>query len=292
MKIDGGIGNAVRWLVAQQAFRSTPPDTQAPGNSRPPGEIFARIPRAQLESILIEVNRSGNFADLDALDNFRQTLPPHLQREYDAQLEALRDDRRIQFIYAPGAQADVAMEDMMLRGILAATFGREGLLDAALEAGMAQGQDDIMQIVVSPDDVPAADLNAQGVGLNAPLNGAVVTPAGDILVDNGFMLDCLEYGENTILHEFGHVVNRAGQGGDVPFPPGFPDVELVVSEFETSAFQSLLATMPYNALNGATGGETFATLLNLFRQYPGLMRDTSPDMYSAFVDYYGVDPFA
>ena len=292
MGMEGEAAHLVR-LLSGAAWRQSVPAEPLSG-SRPPDQVFERIPRHQLESILADANRTGDLGALDGLDNFRQTLPPARQAEYDGQLEALRDDPRIQFVYADGAMPDPAMEDMMLRGILAATFGREGLLDAALEARVAAGQDNVLQVVVYPGDVPVADLGAQGIVMADPLDGAVVTPAGDILVDNDFMLDCLEYGENTLLHEFGHVLQYGGQadaGGTAAFPDGFPAIDVVVAEFQSPEFQALLQGMPYGALNGSLGGETFATLLNVFRQYPGLMRDTSPEMYAAFVEYYGVDPF-
>lgn len=280
---------------ASGSVRQSTPSTGTTGGSRPPDSVFERVPRAQLESIITDARRAGDLGSLDQLDNYRQTLSPDQQAEYDRQLEALRNDPRIQFVYANGATSDPAMEDMMLRGVLAATFGREGLLDEALDARVTAGQDNVMQIVVYPGDVPVADLNAQGVVLGAPLDGAVVTPAGDIMVDNDFMLDCLEYGENTLLHEFGHVLQYDGQvdaSGTAVFPDGFPDIDVVVAEFQSPELQTLLRNMPYGALNDSLGGETFATLLNVFRQYPALMCDASPEMYAAFVEYYGVDPLA
>lgn len=292
MRIDAD--GASRALFYATRSDSSPP--RAGSDSRPPDQTFARVPRDQLEATVADARRSGDFSLLDPIDNFRQTLTPAQQAEYDSEVEALRRDPRVQFIYANNATPDPAMENLMLRGMVAATFGRPGLLDQTLDARLAAGQDNIMQIIVYPGDIPTADANVHYPGgFSAPLDGALVTPQGDILVDNDFMLDCLEYGENTVLHEFGHLLQYDGDAdasGAATFPAGFPDIERVVAEFQTPQFQTLLQNMPYSALNDSLGGETFPTLLNVFRQYPALMRDTSPEMYAAFVDYYGVDPLS
>src|SRR5690606_3895019 len=106
-----------------------PYGTDADGQPKPEAQLLAEFKLA-----LAATNANGDLSTLDAVDNFRQTLTPELQREYDAQLEALRNDPRIEFQYEPGVEPNPnpALEDRTLRGMVAATFGNPEIMDSTI----------------------------------------------------------------------------------------------------------------------------------------------------------------
>ncbi len=126
--------------------------------------------------------------------------------------------------------------------------------------------------------------------------------AGDIAIDTEFFLGALASGDNALLHEFAHLVQRTGVDAGLPqFPAGFPHLDTVLDEFESPAFQAFIINRFFggNPPLDASGNpispvhfnaETFPTLLNLFRQFPQELHANSPEIYNAFVEYYGYDP--
>ena len=247
--------------------------------SRPPGTPFKSRTREQIDGLLAKVDESGDLSRLNAIDNFRQTLTPELQAEYDRQLEALRSDPRIVFQYEGGVERSAAMEDLALRGMVAATFGDPSLLDRTLDTASSEsGQ---VPIVFKPGE-----------------GGAVANADGSIEMQEDFFRNVLAQGDNAFLHEFSHLSMRVQESGDEPdldqrFPADFPYEEAVLREFESDQFQEFLGerfgvdTGEGTALDGA---ETFPTLQNLFRQSPEELSEASPEIYRAFTEYYGYDP--
>jgi pilus assembly protein Flp/PilA len=66
--------------------------------------------RDQVLAAVETANASGDLHALDSVDRFRQRLTPELQAEYDALLEQLRNDDRIELTYQPGVTANAGRD--------------------------------------------------------------------------------------------------------------------------------------------------------------------------------------
>lgn len=285
---DPGANLMERMLRAQLA--------QDRGSSRGPGEPFAERTRAEIDRLLAKVDKSGELTALNTIDNFRQTLPPELQAEYDRQLEALRNDPRIEFEYRDGAIPSAAEEDLALRGILAATFGNPQLLESTLETAL--GEDGRVAIYVYPDSFKLTDFR-EGKPTEVP---GYATPDGGIAISQDFFRDIIGQGDNPFVHEFAHLTARSETGDPATenYPEDFPFPEGVQAELESPEFQQFLIDR-FNGGNTPvddagnpttlhTGGEGWPTLLNLYRQFPEELQAASPEIYRSMVEYFGYDP--
>jgi hypothetical protein len=267
-------------------------ETQRNRSSRDPGEPFQERTREEIDRLLGKVDKTGDLTGLNTVDNFRQTLTPELQAEYDRQLEELRNDPRIEFEYREGAKPSAAEEDLALRGILASTFGNPQLLDSTLENSL--GEDGRVAIYVYPSSFPLSDFGSTST-TNAP---GYATPDGGIAIAQDFNRDVLAQGDNPFVHEFGHLTDRSN--GDVNYPEDFPFAESTQAELESEHFQEFLIDR-FNGGNPPldedgnpkplhTGGEGWPTMLNLFKQYPEELKEASPDIYRNMTEYFGYDP--
>lgn len=279
------------------------PTEETDPTTRPPGEPFTPRTRDDVDDIVASADASGDLSELDEIDNFRQTLPPDLQAEYDEQLEALRNDPRIEFEYREGVDESPAMEDLALRGILTSTFQNPRSLDQTLD--QQAGADGVVPIIMFDGPVPidefypGADPSATAAGLALP------NPEGGIAIDTGFMRDVVAQGDNPFVHEFAHLTQRLTDGDEPAtgqrFPGDFPYADHVAAEFEDPAFQQFIIDRFFggnpptddagNPLPVAHAGqETWPTLLNLFRQYPEELAANSPEIYRSMSEYFGYDP--
>lgn len=230
------------------------------------------------------------------IDSFRKTLTPELQAEYDRQLEELRKDPRIQFEYRDGAVRNAAEEDLALRGILASTFGNPGMLEDTLQEAL--GDDGRVAIYVYPTSFKLTDFR-EGAPTEVP---GYATPDGGIAIAQDFFRDVVKQGDNPFVHEFAHLTVRSNdaEGYAGNFPADFPYARTVQSELESEHFQEFLierfngGNTPVDADGNPTtlhtGGEGWPTLVNLFKQFPQELKDSSPEIYRRMTAYYNYDP--
>ncbi len=279
------------------------PEAETDPTTRPPGEPFAPRTRDEIDGVVASADASGDLSELDEVDNFRQTLSPELQAEYDAQLEELRNDPRLEFEYREGVDESAAMEDLALRGILASTFGNPTSLDQTLD--QQAGEDGVVPIVMFdgpvpiPEFYPGAEAGSTAAGLALPV------PDGGIAIDAGFLRDAVAQGDNPFVHEFAHLTQRTTADGEPiqgqRFPGDFPYEEHLLEEFEDPAFQQFIVDRFFggnpptddagNPLPIAhAGAETWPTLMNLFRQYPEELAANGPEIYRSMSEYFGYDP--
>jgi len=103
-------------------------------------------------------------------------------------------------------------------------------------------------------------------------------------------------GYNVVLHEFAHVIDL--QNGDADGVPPLPTreqhsrwIEVMRFEFEQFVKENRRGEMtfidPYAATDMA---EFFAVSTEHFYEQPRQMRDSHPDLYELFVDFFGRDP--
>lgn len=257
--------------------------------SRPPGVPYGTGPDGQPKSeaqLLAEfkaalnlANANGDLSTLDAVDNFRQTLTPELQREYDAQLEALRNDPRIEFQYEPGVEPNPALEDMTLRGMVAATFGNPGIMDSTIAEAVRNndtyngGPEGDGHMVLRFYDGPA--LTDDG----SEAAGWAMYGAGHIRMDANYTISALSKGDSVPQHEFSHFMQGYSQreGQDSIFPGDFPYEAEMLSALASTDFVE-------------RGGETWPDLQNRFRQYPETLAAEHPEIYRMMAEYAGYDP--
>lgn len=275
-----------------EPFPLPPPRDTRPADlpdSRRPGEPYgtdengfpkdeARLLR-EFQATLAQASATGDLSLLDGVDNFRQTLTPELQAEYDAQLAALRNDPRIEFEYQPGVEPnpDPALEDMTLRGILAATFGNPELMDRVIDGAVAANDDynggpegDGHMVIRFYDGNAVTDDGDEALGW-------AMSGAGHIRINANYMVEALSKGDSVPQHEFSHFMNYYGQPGSIgTFPAGFPFEQQMLSELEAAGFE--------------VNGETWPDLQNRFRQYPERLAQEHPGIYRMMVEYAGYDP--
>lgn len=265
---------------------------------RPAGEPFTPVPADVLAGVQANVDKTGDRSQLDQVDNFRQTLPPDQQAEYDRQLQALRDDDRIEFEYVDGAPQSDATEDLALRGILAATWGNPDSLERTIATSHEQSGS--LKISVHDGPVPIGDYY-EG---NTDTAAGLATPTGGIAIDRNFMNDVTAKGDNPFVHEFAHIQQRTNPDGtphmDQRLPADFPYPDEFVEEYESPEFQQFITDRFYggtpptddagNPIVAAGGAESWPTVQNLFRQYPEELKEKSPEIYQQMVDYSGYDP--
>jgi hypothetical protein len=228
----------------------------------PEDEIYQTMNRAFL---------SDDLSLLNSIDKFRQSLPPELQCEYDRRLQQLRDDSRIQFSYRKGEKIlpNPAVEDMILRGLLAATFSRPDLLDRALR----RNEDGILQIEITN----TRNANPRD---DDPENGVKLAD-GDINISIPGMVSRLSQGLDVAAHEFWHAIQGEGE---MPVD--------ATEEFENQ-FNEL-----YQQAYGEEGrGQDdqvhwFVYAAWDFHYYPEALKQRSPELYELMVGYFGFDPVA
>ncbi|MCK6545402.1 hypothetical protein L6R52_05995 [Myxococcota bacterium] len=275
---------------ATDCFPRPTTDTPSTTDTRAPGEPFEPKTRKELDALLAGVDRTGDLDALNEVDNFRQTLPPDRQAEYDRQLEALREDPRLTFDYRDGAKPSAAEEDLARRGILAATFGNPELLEDTLNNSSAD--DGKVHVYVYPSSFELSEFNPAWDG-QAP---GLATPDGGIAIAQDFFRDVTAKGDNPFVHEFAHLTQRPGEHDDTNqnYPADFPFSEGVQHELESPEFQEFLVDRFFGGVpqDGPvhTGAEGWPTLLNLYRQFPEELKAQNPTIYRAMSEYYGYDP--
>lgn len=264
-------------------------------DSRPAGEPFTEVSDKQMKKLVEEVDRTGDVSQLDGADNFRQTLTPELQREYDRQVEELRNDPRVKFSYHDGATQSAATEDLALRGIVAANFGNP------------RGMEDIVRSASGPDGTLEIDVYGGPVPIEKYYGGdprgaqGLALPQGGIAIEQPFLYDATRRGDNPFVHEFAHVQQQTEthenefHAGELP--PDFADPGAFRDAFDEDGFQDYVAERftggprdPGEIVNG--GNESFPTVQNLFRQAPQDLKRESPELYRQMVEYSGYDPLA
>jgi hypothetical protein len=254
----------------------------AEGTTRPAGEPYAPLSEEAFAEVLARGNT--DLHALDEVDNFRQTLPPAQQAEYDRMLESLRQDPRIAFEDEPGVTSTPAERDLMLRGIAAASFNNP----KGLEATLAKASEGDGQFTLRAFDGPVPIDRFYGSGDTA---AGLALPEGGVAIDLNFMRDATRRGDNPLLHEFSHVQQaKLGEDGKLVyserFPADFPFGDAVAQHLEDPGFQAFLEETGY----GADGIETWPTIQNLFHQFPEQLREASPEIYESMVKYQGFDP--
>lgn len=249
----------------------------------------------KLEQVRKACNASGDPKEMDKVDLFRNRLDPAAQAEYDRQLEQLRNDPRIRITDPDGNPVDLATRELILRGMLAATFPDAEMLDNAIQTGcdsrynpetkkMERVENGTFDIVYYPRDYAGKD-----------------KPYGVCYADGriGISEDCLEAslleGENGMLHEFSHTLQVMSNSGQVAkngagYPEDFPFAAEVNRAFmnDPELRQHLLER--FGKIH--EGHERFATLQTLFRTEPEKLKEICPELYDLMVRYTGFDPLS
>lgn len=267
------------------------PQTPALAESRPPGVPYGTDehgqPKSELQLLqefnatLDAANEGNDLSALNGVDNFRQTLTPDLQREYDAQLQALRNDPRIQFQYEPGVQPNPnrALEDMTLRGMVAATFGDPGSMEQTIAEAVRNNdvynggsQGDGHLVFRFYDGQAKTDDGREAYGW-------AMYGAGHIRMDANYTIQALSKGDSVPQHEFSHFMQGYNQpeGSNSLFPADFPYEKEMLSALASTDFVE-------------RGGETWPDLQNRFRQYPERLAQEHPQIYRMMAEYAGYDP--
>ncbi|MEQ8277998.1 MAG: hypothetical protein RMA76_28110 [Deltaproteobacteria bacterium] len=268
-------------------------------NEVPFGDRPVEERRADLETARTDFEATGDPAAFDDVDTFRANLTPEDQAAYDAYLDEVRSDDRINFRYEDGATPDAALEELTFRGIAAETFGRPEALDRMIETASNHeldevpdfaGDDQSNGVVRDVDgtgtfDVyvfpPERDLGYSG---GAPASGDL-TLRSDALY--GHLVD---QGDNLVIHELAHVEQGAsldgGRHDKGVVPHDFPDPERFDELVASEDVQGLLAEQGLNA----DGLEAYPTMLKLFTEDPEALRTASPEMFQLLSDYLGYRP--
>jgi hypothetical protein len=291
--------------VALAVSPFAPPGAARPSAaaSRPSGAPFTPVTPERLADLKAKVDASGDRRMVDQVDNFRQTLTPELQAEYDRQLEALRQDPRIAFSFVDGATPSVMHEELALRGLLASTFGNPSALEGLLARASAGGQP--MPVIFSDGPV---QIGRYHPGYEGVASGLALPEPGGVAIDVQALMSLTAAGDNPFVHEFAHLAQRSpadhllGVSGG-RFPGDFPFADRLDSAFREPAFQEFLVQRffggqppldasgrPISPVHG--GIETWPTLVNLYRQYPEQLRRESPEIYRTMSEYFGYDPIA
>lgn len=266
------------------------------------GETAPQTPpiptRDEVLAAVETVNSTGDPHAIDSVDRFRQRLTPELQAEYDKLLQQLRDDPRIDFVYQPGVEPNAGRDELALRGVAAAVFGRPELLEDAIQTAVDSRQDEDgklvedgngkLEIVIYPGNVPIEPFypgsDGEALGL--------VTPPSDVLIDEQYLYDATAAGEHLLIHEFSHVLQQTSEDGGLPtqrqYPPDFEDGDLVTEATETDPELRAYLTERWGGVS--TGLEIFPGLQVVFESYPEELREASPEVYDAFARYHGYDP--
>lgn len=268
-------------------------------------------------SLIAQVNCTGDVKLLDGIDFFRSELSSEEQTQYDSQLETLRADSRIKLFDSAGNEiTDPALRDMALRGMLAATFGPpenpasglpirlEQTLDNAAALNLATATDGriagIVPIYIHEHNVPIGahypgvkSMEANILGDVVGMAGGLATPDGGIAIGLDAFYGYLASGENMFTHESGHVMQIPVAPADAypfdeqPWPPGFP-VQDVMNAYKPGRLKG--APDLGLDINNVNNVENFPLLLNMFTQHPEELRADYPQVYDAFVVYFGYDP--
>lgn len=265
-----------------------------PALADPSGKVNPRSPGKQgIDKIVRAVNSSGDQTWLVQLDNFRSRLRPTQQRQYDALVEQLGNDSRIQFDYRAGAQNDPALQGLALRGIAAANFNHPQLLQYVIAQSVKE--DGKLNIFIYPKEIPWRDFYD---GMDGSLQGALATPKNDIAVDQVDFYGFLESGDNAFIHEFAHLqqrVNLDGSQGMARLPGDFPYAAQFAREFSHPQMQKFLigyflGGTPPKEEEALGNAESWPTVQNLFHQDPEALKSASPRIYQQLRSYFGIDP--
>lgn len=262
---------------------------RAEGPPQPPTE-----PRPTIAEATAEANDTGDLSGLDRVDHFREGLSPADRKVYDRRLQDLRDDERVRFQYRDGEQPDPAMEDLMRRGLIAASFGNPEQLENAIRTA---GNHELVKPVDESGDAVIEERDGDGTfdiyvypdGDDLGYSGGAPA-SGDLVVGKREFFDTLEQGDNLIIHEFGHVAQGASLDGgehDKTFTPhDFPFEDELRDHLDDQGFEDYLTSRGLNA----EGLEAYPTVLNLFLQSPEGLRGASPEIYDLMRRYTGFDP--
>lgn len=270
-----------RALQLHQSVPQSVPQAQTTGGSPPT--------RAELDAAMSTANQTGDMNALNDVDQFRRSLSPAMQAEYDRRLQTLRDevrtdqnpDGRVNFTYARGAKKDAAVEDLVLRGIVAADFGDQGLTEKAL-AKAAQGDSKALDIKISGSN-----------DLNWILPGKVIGNAhtdGDMTLSREGFLNSVTGGYNTATHELNHLTTLGGKpesnyGGFGILPNG-------ATEEQVTEFESLFNAYRPSEQSKKDTSHHWVEAQQAFRLRPQELQQQSPDLYNWMVEYTGFDPIA
>lgn len=253
--------------------------------------------RADLDAATEAARTSNDMSSLDDVDTFRATLDSEQQVAYDAHLEGIRNDERINFSYEDGAEPDAVLEDIVFRGIAAETFGRPEALDDVLETATRHELDEVPDFAGDDQsggrvrDVDDGQFDVYVFPAERDLGYAGGAPAsGDLTVKADAIYDFLaEGGDNLVVHEFAHAEQGASADGphDKQYlPAGFPDPAAFDEALASEGVQELLAA---NGLNAA-GLEAYPTIAKLFVEDPAALLAASPELFDLMVEQRGYRP--
>ncbi|MBN2358512.1 MAG: hypothetical protein JXR83_03605 [Deltaproteobacteria bacterium] len=248
-----------------------------------------------LDQIRKACNASGDPKEMDKVDLFRNRLDPAAQAEYDRQLEQLRNDPRIRITDPNGNPVDLATRELILRGMLAATFPDAQMLNNAIQTGcdsrydpatgeMERVENGTFDIVYYPRDYAGKD-----------------KPYGVCYWDGriGISEECLGAslleGENGMLHEFSHALQVMSNSGQVAkdgagYPEDFPFANEVNRAFMNDPELRQYLLDRFGKIHD--NPERFTTLQTLFRTEPEKLKEICPELYDLMVRYTGFDPIA
>lgn len=261
-----------------------PQGPQEPEEGKEQGPVDRPYPsQEEVDEALAEYEETGDPSALDEVDVFRENLPPELQEEYDRQLAELREDERIQFDYVDGAEPNPGTEDLVLRGILASTFGRPAELDRALD--YAVEVDGSFNVEVSGE----FDLNGEEEG--TPIGYA--NRDGDIELSEEGFLQSITYGGNVALHEFSHALQLGGDPDQNP-ESNFSDFSILPPGVDEEGYQEF-EELFFDAYDpeGDQAEDTvhyFTRVQEDFHLDPEGLRERSPELYDWMVEYSNYDP--
>lgn len=256
--------------------------------------------KEQLQQARESFNQSGDPHAMDSVDLFRDSLDPAVRFQYDQQLAKLRDDPRVQVVYLEGKPADPATRELVLRGMLAATFPDEQMLDngiqTAVDTKFEDGQikpdgEGSFDVIVYPDSFNIGDHTYPGHDGQAP---GLKTQDGDVVISESFLDHTVAAGEHLMIHEFAHCLQSASDDGGVaqgrPYPEDFPFGAEMDAAFDGDpAFRDYIESR-FGVVHG--GQERFPTVMNVFHTEPEALRAASPELYDMMVRYTGLDPIA
>lgn len=246
--------------------------------------------------IFDKVQKTGDLTALNAIDNFRSRLTPEQQKAYDKELQKLRDNPNIVFEYHDGSSPNpnIALEDVALRGIAAASFNNPKLEGEVLKD--SKEVDGKLNIHVYPDAVPLEDFHPGHTGKS----GGLATPSNDIAVGQANVISYLGHGENVLLHEFAHLQQRVRADGshkgervpgDFPNPEGFAKAfsDPKFQDFLIEKYQWLGAKKPEDGKDFRGGQESWPSVQELYREFPEELKKASPELYKMMQEYTGFD---
>ena len=307
----------VDWETARGDARQTTIDEWKNLESAPTGGLPV-APELEMAAAIDE--EQAELAN--GLDNFRQNLSPSEQQAYDAWLETLRNDPRIVFDSSGAgftAPADLELaQELAYRGIAANTFGNPALLDHATNdtdqltvefeassggASANSGEDRIRTSAAFVEDVflgndgdnlfvhEFAHLAQNGQNVPADPSHGLGSPSPSVPTDAERRADS----DDAAIHEaFLDASNNGGAFHDL-LVDKFGTVtrtnssgEIVFDEFNSGVESH--GSPNYNRWLNQDNRERYATVTNLFYQFPDELQGASPELYELMVSRTGLDP--